>query len=405
MPPWIIYSTPFDRSMSGPLHVLREWLREGVEIDDSTPGFLRVGDTQLSLSSQTEYHQKRGSGAPYTLDSIWALYYYTQIQTSNWTDYVRTCKENNVFPCIFQDKVEIIDWLLGTRATVSGIVEEPVDSTPAPTTAAPAPAAPALAFAETRYAEPDTQKRPEASMELTIATTAPVERGGTVEYELIRSLDSVLVCPYDFSEMANRRIVLESTDRTKKQAVGTDEQAKRLHGEQDDSFFGSNRPVLARKFQNPIIMVSMSAKTRVNNTNIEKFLAEGEWVPPGVDQGKESFQIVHRHSLTASPTRYDIVANEKLMKPDDWNFVVAVFLIGAKWQVKSYVPSDPLALLSKVLGIYVGWDNETLPVDIAKWKVKEFKINKTTRHGDYQVVQNIWHDIEDATAALKKRNQ
>jgi parafibromin len=102
--------------------------------------------------------------------------------------------------------------------------------------------------------------------------------------------------------------------------------------------------------------------------------------------------------------RYDIVANERLMKPDDWNFVVAVFLIGANWQVRTYVPSDPAALLSKVMGVFVGWDHEPLPQSIARWKVKEYKINKNARHGDYQVVQALWHDIEDATATLKKKH-
>jgi hypothetical protein len=386
--------------MSGPLHTLRAWLRDNATIDESTPGVLQVGDVQLSLKAQTEYRQKRGSGAPYTLDSIWALYFYVQVQGRMYSDYVKACKEINVFPCIFQDKTEISEWLIGTRPPVHGIVAAPIAPAPAPAPAA-APSAPLPALSEAQSREAELPKRPEASMELTIAPSAPLDEGGTVEYETLRPLDSVLLCGYDFSEMANRRNVLESTDRTKRLAA--DDPNRRLDGQADDSFFGRTKQVPLRRFREFVILVSMSPISRINNTNVEKFLGDGEWVPPSVDQTREWIQLTHRHSLTAAAMKYDIVANERLMKPDDWNFVVAVFLIGANWQIRTYVPNDPSALLSKVLGIYVGWDHEPIPPPIARWKVKEYKISKNARHGDYQVVQNIWHDVEDATAALKKK--
>jgi hypothetical protein len=88
----------------------------------------------------------------------------------------------------------------------------------------------------------------------------------------------------------------------------------------------------------------------------------------------------------------------------DWEHIVAVFLIGSKRQVRNYQPQDPFALLGKVLGIYVGWADEPLPPDISRWKLKEFHINKSSRHGDSMVVCSIWQVIEDATAALKKKH-
>jgi parafibromin len=179
--------------------------------------------------------------------------------------------------------------------------------------------------------------------------------------------------------------------------------SSRPQGDEDDSFINPIKQASQSRFQNLIILVSPSTKSRINNPNVEKFLNEGVWTPPTIDTNKEYFSVLHRHTITQHQQKYDVVANEELLKPDDWAKVVAVFLIGAKWQIKRYVPNDPPTLLSKVLGIYVGWDNEQLPDDIAKWNVKAFKINQTQRHADFQVAQHIWQAIEEMTTLVKKR--
>jgi hypothetical protein len=60
--------------MSGPLHLFRSWIRDGSRIDESQPGYLRVGDAKLAMSDPTEYCRMRGTGEPYSLEAVWFLY-------------------------------------------------------------------------------------------------------------------------------------------------------------------------------------------------------------------------------------------------------------------------------------------------------------------------------------------
>jgi hypothetical protein len=145
---------------------------------------------------------------------------------------------------------------LGTRAAIPGIIEDTADRCSQMST-------------EVHLREAKVTKRAEQRMDLTISTAIPADRGGTVEYETIRSLDSVLACSCDFNEMTTRHFSVDSTDRAKRQVCGAGELTWRLHGEQDDSFFPMSKPLASRWFQNPIVLVPMIAKTKINNTNIE----------------------------------------------------------------------------------------------------------------------------------------
>jgi parafibromin len=385
--------------MSGPLHILRQALQSGTPIIDSDPDFLQIGDTKLPMSDLTEYRRKRGADTPYTLDAVWFMYKHRDV---HWAEYVQICQNTTHYSVIFQDRSEILDWLSGTKTTVKGIPEEAPEPAHEPEfPAIPAPE-PVLGV-----------DRPPVDAPLDFptsfdfpASSRPIlyDDGPTVEYERIRPLDSVIICPNDFSEMRNRNDVIVQQSRSRSDATSrADGGSSRPQGDEDDSFINPIKAVSQSRFQNLIILVSRSNKSRINNTNIEKFLNDGVWVAPTIDTNRECFTLVHRHTITQHQQKYDVVANEDMLKPDDWAKVVAVFLIGAKWQIKKYVPNDPPTLLSKVLGVYVGWDNEALPDDIAKWNLKAFKINQTQRHADFQVAQHIWQAIEEMTTLVKKR--
>lgn len=225
-----------------------------------------------------------------------------------------------------------------------------------------------------------------------------MDRGPIVEYERIRPLDSVILCARDFSDIP---IINEQIVRSR--AMGGDKKGYNKSFVRSEFEEPSARP--RPRNQRPIILVPMSAHSQVNNSNVETFLQEARWEQPVVDSSKKRFTIAHSHSVTTNTTYYEVIADEKLLKPEDWASVVAIFLMGKTWQIKNYKPNDPANLFSNVLGIYVGWDNEALPPEIANWRVMSVKINKARRHADGQVVAKIWHAIEDATARLKAKGK
>lgn len=202
----------------------------------------------------------------------------------------------------------------------------------------------------------------------------------------------------DFSVMINQTNKFELEDKNK----SAQELSSKM-GVEDDTW-----KVLQKegKFKNYIILVPRSNKPSIiNNTNIFRFLNENVWEPPHQDPNLKHKTIVHTHSVSTRTYKYDIVADESLLRDDDWNKVVAVFLLGKKWQIKDFKPNDQRELFKNVLGVYVGFDDAPVPEEIQKWRIKKYQLNKERRSDDSRVVQNIWHDIEESTDALKKKRK
>jgi parafibromin len=105
------------------------------------------------------------------------------------------------------------------------------------------------------------------------------------------------------------------------------------------------------------------------------------------------------------PQRFILVDSPDRFKPDDWNHVVAVFTTGQTWQFKSYKWTQPADLFSHCLGIFVGWQGETVPEVVRGWGrgVVSMSVEKYSgQHGgagrwrDREVVESIWLAIEES---------
>ena len=388
-------------STAKPLHILRQWITEGKKIDDSQPGFLKVGDVSLDLNLTTEYISKRGKGEPYTLLQVWFL---LQNESLKYADFVAASKQKGIQNVLYQDKSLIVEWLQGLRTKVEGIL----DDEPEPESQTQPAESQEIDIAPTQAApEAHTEEQPEpepTQIEVAVEPEVDItEKGPTVEFDRLRPIDSCLLCLKDFSSMIEQTSIFDREDKIAlMRRPRSDDQISASEGSWVQA---DNSAVSEGRFKNYIIIVPRSTKCTVNNTNIFKFLSDSVWAPPKLNESLKYKLLTHTHSVTMRTYLYDVVADESLMKDDDWNRVVAVFLIGKKWQIKTFKPNDQRKLFEKVLGIYVGFDDAPLPEDIQKWMVKDFRINKTRRTNDAQVVQNIWHEIEEATDALKKRRK
>lgn len=377
----------------GVLHRIRQAIREGEAIDDSTEGMLKIGSNTYAMTDLTEYTGRKGQGA-YDLDSIWFMYQNGQ---TGYSDYMRATGKTGKRMVLLNERRDLLSWLNGKIDRIDGIKEEVSVDEPVPE---PEPE-PEPEPVEEEVVEQDEQEPEPAPIE--VEAPVFVDRGPIVEYERIRPLDSVILGTHDFSDVLTMH---ERFQRERQSEPRYNDARADATGEQSFIFPTRGPTQQKGKFSDKdtyIILVSRSNKSRINNTNIESFLKDSQWVPPKVDATQRPFKLIHRHSVTMHAFTYNIVANEDLLEGGDWDRVVAVFLTGQQWQIKKYKPNDPALLFQRMLGIYVGWDNETRPQEIANWRVKEVKINMAKRHGDPQAVANIWHDIEDATTTLKKR--
>lgn len=397
-----------------PLHELRKWVMGGHVSDiQETDTTISYDGVTLELDKPTEY--KTTKNEIYTVRQIWFLLCNKDI---TYTDYIATCKKKGLSNVKFTDKKNIIEWLEGTKTTIDGIVEMPEETHEAEESKSTSAQLPAQTKNETdisssiqasttdnsaQIVQPKQEEKMPQPAEIEIkldSTSERTEAHPVIEYEKIRTIDSMLLCTYDFSEMLHKNDVIKKHDSIIQQnKYNNDNQG--LNGYNGDSII--NIMPQKSQFQNYIILVSRASSGLINNSNIEEFLTNSRWVQPTQKPERKHFVISHNHSEKMRQLKYDIVADEQMLSDSDWNKVVAIFVIGKGWQIKHYKPNEPQTLFQKILGIYVGWDQEQMPLDIRTWRIKFFTISKASRHSDPQAVNNIWHEIEEATEHLKKK--
>ncbi|OHT16756.1 hypothetical protein TRFO_41609 [Tritrichomonas foetus] len=390
-----------------PLHVLRDWvmnqhMSEAVQ-DENT---ITYDGITLQLDMETEFiPRQQNKTVSYTVRQILFLLKNKDLKFS---DYINACKKNNINNVFFSDRRDIVEWLDGTKATVQGIVETKEENISVTEPVAEASSAARMAPSqhnEIVLADESTQPQEEIShtkeIEIKIDSIQDTtERKPVIEYEQIRTIDSMLICTHDFSDL------IALNDLIKKQDQIIDQEQKNnphsFNSKIDDGIL-DHFPRKKSQFQNYIILVTRACSGCINNSNIEEFLTNSNWVKPREEPNKKHFVITHNHQEKMRLYKYDVVSDETLLNESDWKKVVAIFVIGKRWQIKNYRPNEPQELFAKILGIYVGWEQDRPPNDIQTWRIQRFTINQSSRHKDAEAVSNIWHAIEEATETLKKR--
>lgn len=152
------------------------------------------------------------------------------------------------------------------------------------------------------------------------------------------------------------------------------------------------RPV---KGKDPIILLSPSPSSLLNMGNVQSFLESGIYTPTLKSSNSPNLLRVTRNSKIIGPkTRFVVVDSVDHFKPDYWDRVVAVFVTGQSWQLRSYKWQDPNTLFHHVLGFGLVYRTDPVPELLKKWNVKIEPLERTARFRDREVVERIWERIE-----------
>lgn len=161
----------------------------------------------------------------------------------------------------------------------------------------------------------------------------------------------------------------------------------------------------------PIILLSPSASSLLRLTNIKKFLEEGIFVPGDSELASHSGANrlhIARTMQSIDPNRslqFALMEQTDQFRPDMWSRVVAVFTTGQEWQFKSYKWSTAQELFARTLGVFVGFNGDSVPENVKRWGriVKVLQVDKWNamrgeqgRWRDREVVENIWTSIEES---------
>ncbi|KAK4405731.1 protein CDC73 [Sesamum angolense] len=140
----------------------------------------------------------------------------------------------------------------------------------------------------------------------------------------------------------------------------------------------------------PIILVPSAFSTLITIYNVKEFLEDGVFIPTDVKLkqvkgGKpDCVTVQKKFSRDRVVQAYEVRDKPSALKSDDWDRVVAVFVLGKEWQFKDWPFKDHVEIFNKILGFYMRFEDDSVESakTVKQWNVKIISISKNKRHQD-----------------------
>ncbi|XP_027361466.1 protein CDC73 homolog isoform X2 [Abrus precatorius] len=148
----------------------------------------------------------------------------------------------------------------------------------------------------------------------------------------------------------------------------------------------------------PIILVPSAFQTLITIYNVKEFLEDGVYIPTDVKVKQmkgarpDCVTVQKKLSRDRVVTAYEVRDKPSSLKPEDWDRVVAVFVLGKEWQFKDWPFKDHVEIFNKIIGFYMRFEDDSL--ESAK-NVKQWNISKNKRHQDRAAALEVWDRLEE----------
>nr|KYP52724.1 Parafibromin [Cajanus cajan] len=153
----------------------------------------------------------------------------------------------------------------------------------------------------------------------------------------------------------------------------------------------------------PIILVPSAFQTLITIYNVKEFLEDGVYIPTDVKVKQmkgarpDCVTVQKKLSRDRVVTAYEVRDKPSSLKPEDWDRVVAVFVLGKEWQFKDWPFKDHVEIFNKIIGFYMRFEDDSLESakNVKQWNVKIVSISKNKRHQDRAAALDVWERLED----------
>ncbi|XP_023874968.1 protein CDC73 homolog [Quercus suber] len=153
----------------------------------------------------------------------------------------------------------------------------------------------------------------------------------------------------------------------------------------------------------PIILVPSAFQTLITIYNVKEFLEDGVFIPTDVKVKQmkgakpDCVTVQKKFSRDRVVTAYEVRDKPSGLKPEDWDRVVAVFVLGKEWQFKDWPYKDHVEIFNKILGFFMRFEDDSLESakTVKQWNVKIISISKNKRHQDRTAALDVWEKLED----------
>ncbi|KAL6991621.1 hypothetical protein U1Q18_009732 [Sarracenia purpurea var. burkii] len=397
-----------------PLSALRDFtirneLDKIVRVGDE---FRFGGDYAFPCGVATAYRSKQGN-----LYSLETLVYFVKNHHLKHTDYMHNCRAQNLVAVTFIDRKPLLDYLQG-KVSSSDAIQIVAPQNPKFTSASSAAAA-------------DEYRPEDPGLVLIIANDGEFdvnEDGGVKISEnymaMLRAVERPLKDRETILECRNRDFYSVLTAATKR-----DEERQRSESQQrkdglvaknrlmrgDERGFGDElgydatpRPKMLLKGSKigegvPIILVPSAFQTLITIYNVKEFLEDGVFIPTDVKVKQmkgpkpDCVTVQKKFSRDRVVTAYEVRDKPSALKAEDWDRVVAVFVLGKEWQFKEWPFKDHVEIFNKILGFYMRFEDDSVESakNVKQWNVKIISISKNKRHQDRAAALEVWDRLEE----------
>ncbi|KAG2375513.1 Protein CDC73-like protein [Vigna angularis] len=160
----------------------------------------------------------------------------------------------------------------------------------------------------------------------------------------------------------------------------------------------------------PIILVPSAFQTLITIYNVKEFLEDGVYIPTDVKVKQmkgarpDCVTVQKKLSRDRVVTAYEVRDKPSSLKPDDWDRVVAVFVLGKEWQFKDWPFKDHVEIFNKIIGFYMRFEDDSLESakNVKQWNVKIISISKNKRHQDRAAALDVWERLEEFVRARSR---
>ncbi|EEF45272.1 conserved hypothetical protein [Ricinus communis] len=399
-----------------PLSALRDFTMRNdvdkiVRINDE---FRFSNEYTFPCNIKTAYRSKQGN--LYTLET---LVYYIQNSHLKFTDYLQHARAAGLPAITFIDRKPLYDYLTGKVSSTDSIVF-PLPQNPNPNL------------------DLDNDLNSNAVLDSTInnnSADADVASGGggnnvkednliSIIYSMerpIKDREALLECKTkDFYS-----VLVASTRREEERQRIESQQRKdglvaksRLMGSEDRGYGGdemgydaNSKPKMLHlkggKFGEgvPIILVPSAFQTLITIYNVKEFLEDGVYIPTDVKvkqmKGAKPDCVTVQKKFSTDRNRvmtaYEVRDKPSALKAEDWDRVVAVFVLGKEWQFKDWPFKDHVEIFNKIIGFFMRFEDDSVESakTVKQWNVKIISISKNKRHQDRAAALEVWDRLEE----------
>ncbi|ALC47106.1 hyx [Drosophila busckii] len=153
-----------------------------------------------------------------------------------------------------------------------------------------------------------------------------------------------------------------------------------------------------RPSRTPIIIIPSANTSLITMLNVKDILQELRFMSTadkklqGCQRESEVLLQRKRNNQTVS---YRVIDNPIKLSQQDWQRVVAVFVMGPQWQFKGWPwDGNPVEIFSKICAFHLCFSELKLDANVERWSVTLLRLSQNKRHLDRAVLSKFWETLD-----------